>query len=101
MHQKVQKLKATERLKKLFMIMRKKSMTFVCIMYVVIMYAFTLTSEQNKALQDYHMPFKFDDSQVEKKENIVTVLQRGFINRYTIETAAQQFLLLISWMEKL
>ena len=37
-----------------------------------------------KALQDFHMPFNFDDSRlVEKKEDIELLLQEGFINRYS------------------
>ena len=60
---------------------------------------------QNKIrhLLDYaHCHPSLTNSHLRKAQmNIVTVLQRGFINRYTIETAAQQFLLLISWMEKL
>ena len=45
-------------------------------MYII----FIFTSEQ-EALQDYHMPFKFDDSQL--VENKVFLLQRGFINRFS------------------
>ena len=45
-----------------------------------LLHTFTI---ENMALIDFHMPFKFDDSQVEIKENIVLLLQKGFINRYS------------------
>ena len=38
---------------------------------------------ERKSVQDFHMPFKFDDSKAEKAGDTEMLLQEGFINHYS------------------